>query len=81
MEIKLLVIEIQMILNELVNKSYVDQNLSKYLPIDGSLAMRGELSLGSNPLTDLHEPKYSNDATTKNYVDNALTEGCPIHTN
>ena len=59
-------------LNGLVNKSYVDQNLSKYLPIDKSLAMRGELSLGSNALTDLTEPKYSNDATTKNYVDNAL---------
>ena len=52
-------------LNELVNKSYVDQNLSKYLPIDGSLAMQGEVSLGTNPLTDLPEPKYNNDAYPK----------------
>ena len=59
-------------LNELVDKSYVDQNVSKYLPIDLSLAMREELSLGSSPLTDLPEPKYRNDATTKKYVDNAL---------
>ena len=31
-----------------------------------------ELSLGSNPLTDLPEPKYKNDASTKKYVDNGL---------
>ena len=47
-----------------VHKSYVDSAISKYLPIDGSLAMHGELSLGSLPLTDLPEPKYPNDAAT-----------------
>ena len=59
-------------LDELVTKSYVDSNLSKHLPIDGSLAMQGELSLGTNPLTDLPERKYNNDAQTKKYVDNGL---------
>ena len=59
-------------LNELVNKSYVDSNLGKYLPIDGCLAMQGELSLGTNPVTDLPESKDNNDATTKKYVDNSL---------
>ena len=49
-----------------VHKSYID------LPIDESLAMHGELSLGSFPLTDLPEPKYLNDAATKRYVDNSL---------
>ena len=58
-------------LNELVNKSYVDQNFIKYLPIDGPLATNGELSLGLHPLTDLPEPKY-NDATTKKYADSSL---------
>ena len=55
-----------------VDKSYVDSAVSKYLPIDGSLAMHGELSLGSFPLTDSPEPKYPNDAATKRYVDNSL---------
>ena len=59
-------------LDELVNKSYVDLNVSKYLPINGSLTMQGELSLGLYPLTDLPEPKFLNDATTKKYVDSSL---------
>ena len=52
-----------------VNKSYVDSGLNKCLPIDGSSAMQGELSLDLHPLTDLPEPKFPNDAT---YLDNSL---------
>ena len=34
--------------------------------------MQGELSLGLYPLTDLPEPKFLNDATTKKYGDTGL---------
>ncbi|CAH3193183.1 unnamed protein product [Porites evermanni] len=55
-------------------KKYVDDNagspdLSDYLEKDSSVAMTGNLNLGSNKIVGLATPTLNTDAATKKYVD------------
>ena len=63
-------------LNDATNKKYVDDTLllnnvamSNYLKKDGSVAMTGNLNVGSKKIVSLATPTSDTDAATKNYVD------------
>lgn len=44
----------------------------RYLPLDGSVAMSGNLNLNNNKITKLAQPTSNNEAANKNYVGNQL---------
>ena len=63
-------------LNDATNKKYVDDTLllnniamQNYLKKDGSVAMTGNLNLGSKKIVSLATPTTNTDAATKKYVD------------
>ena len=63
-------------LNDATNKKYVDDTLllnnitmSNYLKKDGSVAMTGNLNVGSKKIVGLATPTSNTDAATKKYVD------------
>ena len=63
-------------LNDATNKKYVDDTLllnnismRNYLKKDGSVAMTGNLNLGSKKIVSLATPTSDTDAATKKYVD------------
>lgn len=66
--------------SDAATKKYVDDavsgipapDLSDYVKKDGSVAWTGDMSAGSNKLTNLDEPSASTDAATKNYVDTQI---------
>ena len=67
---------------EAASKKYVDDktasaaagvDLSDYLEKDGTVAMTGNLNMGSNRIVSLSPPTSNTDASTKKYVDDAIS--------
>ena len=66
-------------INDAANKKYVDDTLllnnvamSNYLKKDGTVAMTGNLNLGSKKIVGLATPTTNTDASTKKYVDDTV---------
>ena len=66
-------------LNDATNKKYVDDTLllnntamANYLKKDGTVAMTGNLNLGSKKIVSLATPTSNTDASTKKYVDDTV---------
>ncbi len=54
------------------SKKYVDDELKRVLPLDGSRAMTEDLNLGNNKITNLANPPVADsDAASKSYVDDS----------
>ena len=59
--------------NDAARKADVDAITLAYTPLNkAGDSMAGELAMGGNKITGLGEPTTGTDATTKNYVDNAV---------
>lgn len=56
------------------NKSYVDTTVANYLPLAGG-TLTGELSMGTNKITNVVDPTDPQDAATMAYVDGIVGTG------